>query len=154
MSEHDRRTFLQQSAILASGVAATNLIRISSFASISFNAESPVASSTYGQIRGYTDDGISVFKGVRYGADTSKKRFMPPLPPEKWSGILDAVAYGASSPQGGRGGEIMSEDCLFLNVFTPALRDKKKRPVMFYIHGGAYSGGSGSSPLYDGVRVC
>ena len=63
---------------------------------------------------------------------------MPPLPPDKWSGILDAVAYGASSPQGGRGGEIMSEDCLFLNVFTPALRDKKKRTVMFYIHGGLF----------------
>ena len=48
----------------------------------------------------------------------------------------------------------MSEDCLALNVFTPALHDEKKRPVMFYIHGGAYSGGSGSSPLYDGVRLC
>ena len=48
----------------------------------------------------------------------------------------------------------MSEDCLVLNVFTPALHDNKKRPVMFYIHGRAYSGGSGSSPLYDGVHLC
>lgn len=48
----------------------------------------------------------------------------------------------------------MSEDCLALNVFTPALRDKGNRPVLFYIHGGAYSGGSGSSPLYDGVNLC
>ena len=105
MSEHDRRTFLQQSAILASGVAATSLIRNPSFAPVTFNAESPIASTVYGQIRGYIDDGINVFKGVRYGADTSKTRFMPPLPPEKWYGILDAVAYGASSPQGGRGGD-------------------------------------------------
>lgn len=79
---------------------------------------------------------------------------MPPLPPEKWTGILDALQYGASSPQGSRGPEQVSEDCLFLNVFTPGLRDGRKRPVMFYIHGGAYSNGSGSSPLYDGVRLC
>jgi para-nitrobenzyl esterase len=154
MSTLNRRTFLQQSTILASGVAATNLIGIPSFASVTFNAESPVASTAYGQIRGYMDDGINVFKGVRYGADTSKRRFMPPLPPEKWLGILDAVEYGPSSPQGSRRGQNMSEDCLFLNIFTPALRDNKKRPVLFYIHGGAYSGGSGSSPLYDGVRLC
>ena len=79
---------------------------------------------------------------------------MPPLVPERWTGIKEATEYGASSPQQSRGGEPISEDCLFLNVFTPGLRDKKKRPVMFYIHGGAYSGGSGSSPLYDGVRLC
>src|SRR5207237_8692774 len=59
---------------------------------------------------------------------------------------------GNSAPQPGRDGG--SEDCLFLNVFTPKLRDGGRRPVMFYIHGGAYSGGSGSSPLYDGVRLC
>jgi para-nitrobenzyl esterase len=68
--------------------------------------------------------------------------------------IRDAVDYMPSCPQSSRSGEKMSEDCLALNVFTPALQDGKKRPVMFYIHGGAYSGGSGSSPLYDGVRLC
>ena len=79
---------------------------------------------------------------------------MPPLPPEPWSDVRDALAYGPSSPQPTRGNEKQSEDCLFLNVWTPALRDGRKRPVMFYIHGGAYSNGSGSSPLYDGVRLC
>src|SRR5262245_45276393 len=136
MPEMNRRTFLRQSAIVTSGIAASGLITIPSFASLTFNAESPVATTIYGKIRGYTDNGINVFKGVRYGADTSGRRFMPPLAPEKWSGILDAVDYGASSPQGGQRGGSMSEDCLFLNVFTPALRDKKKRPVLFYIHGG------------------
>src|ERR1043165_6074673 len=153
MAEYNRRAFLQQSAILTSGIAASSIIKIP-FLPVTYAADSPIATTTYGQIRGYTENGIHVFKGVRYGADTSQRRFRPPLPPEKWSGIVDAVEYGPSSPQAGRGGEKMSEDCLFLNVFTPALRDQKKRPVLFYIHGGAYSGGSGSSPLYDGVRLC
>lgn len=115
--------------------------------------ESPVAATKYGKVRGYTDKNIKCFKGIRYGADTSSRRFMAPVPPEKWDGINDATRYGNSAPQQSRGDNI-SEDCLFLNVFTPALRDGGKRPVMFYIHGGAYANGSGSSPLYDGVRLC
>jgi para-nitrobenzyl esterase len=149
MLEYTRRKFLQQTAILTSGMAVSNII--------SWNAESPVATTTYGKVRGYTDKNVNVFKGIPYGADTSTRRFMAPLPPEKWNDIRETIEYGASSPQsqrGGREGQKMSEDCLVLNVFTPALRDKGKRPVMFYIHGGAYSGGSGSSPLYDGVRLC
>ena len=74
-------------------------------------------------------------------------------PPESWSGGRDALDYGPSAPQS-KGEAATSEDCLFLNVFTPGLRDGAKRPVMFYIHGGAYNNGSGSSPLYDGVRLC
>lgn len=154
MSELNRRTFIKQSALVTSAVAASGLLKIPSFAAAPFAGEAPVATTKYGKIRGYMDDGILVFKGIRYGADTSQRRFMSPLPPEKWSGIIDTVEYGPSAPQGSRGGDKVSEDCLFLNVFTPGLRDKKKRPVMFYIHGGAYSNGSGSSPLYDGVRLC
>jgi para-nitrobenzyl esterase len=115
---------------------------------------SPVAVTKNGRVRGYLDQNINVFKGIRYGADTATRRFMAPLPPDKWTDVKDAVEYGASSPQQGRGGDQQSEDCLFLNVFTPTLRDGGKRPVMFYIHGGAYSGGSGSSQLYDGVNLC
>ena len=116
-------------------------------------ADAPLAMTRHGPVRGYLDNGISVFKGVRYGADTQPRRFQPPAPPQPWSEVREATAYGAASPQSGRNGEPMSEDCLFLNVWTPALRDGGKRPVMVYIHGGAYSTGSGSSPLYDGVRL-
>ena len=154
MSGYNRRKFLQQSAMAASAITVSNILRISAIGISSVKNESPVASTIYGKIRGYTDKDINVFKGVRYGADTSSRRFMAPLAPEKWSDIREATEYGPSSPQGRRGAEKMSEDCLVLNVFTPALRDKGKRPVMFYIHGGAYSGGSGSSPLYDGVNLC
>lgn len=149
----DRRSFLRRSAIVAGGVAASSLISLPTFARVS-STDSPTASTNSGKVRGYLDNGINVFKGIRYGADTSRRRFMPPAPPEPWSDVRDALAYGPSAPQPSRATDKPNEDCLFLNVWTPALRDDRKRPVMFYIHGGAYSNGSGSSPLYDGVRLC
>src|SRR5580765_2106089 len=154
MTENNRRSFLRQSAFLSSGIIASSFLKIPAYATRNFQNESPIAKTKYGMVRGYSENGINVFKGIPYGADTSKTRFMPPLPPEKWKDIREAVEYGPSCPQRSGSGEKVSEDCLVLNVFTPALHDKKKRPVMFYIHGGAYSGGSGSSPLYDGVRLC
>ncbi|CAN5328876.1 carboxylesterase/lipase family protein [soil metagenome] len=113
----------------------------------------PVAMTKYGRVRGSVDQGIKVFKGVRYGADTSTRRFQPALPPEPWSDIRDALDYGAASPQKSDEPN-QSEDCLFLNVWTPALADGGARPVMVYVHGGAHANGSGSSPLYDGVALC
>ncbi|HYC02163.1 MAG TPA: carboxylesterase/lipase family protein [Azospirillaceae bacterium] len=114
-------------------------------------AADPVAETRYGKVRGTVVDGVHVFKGVRYGADTAPRRFQAPEPPTPWAGIADALAYGASSPQGDTREAVQSEDCLFLNVWTPALTGK--RPVMVYFHGGAYNNGSGSSPLYDGTRL-
>ncbi|HQT52980.1 MAG TPA: carboxylesterase/lipase family protein [Phenylobacterium sp.] len=142
MTVHDlsRRALIAGALVLPSGVHAASA--------------SPVAKTTNGPVRGHIDQGIKVFKGVRYGADTGPRRFRPPLAPTPWTKALDATAYGPSAPQGGRDDERQSEDCLFLNVWTPGLRDGGKRPVMVYLHGGAYSSGSGSSPLYDGVRLC
>lgn len=116
-------------------------------------ATRPVAHTRYGSVRGGDDAGIKVFKGIRYGADTAPRRFQAPLAPEHWSGVREATAFGPASPQQ-RGEAHQSEDCLFLNVWTPGLRDNRRRAVMVYVHGGAYSGGSGSSPLYDGVKLC
>jgi para-nitrobenzyl esterase len=116
--------------------------------------DSPVAATKAGRVRGYTENGVNIFKGIPYGADTTGRRFMPPAPPAPWSDVRDALEYGPASPQQTRPTDRVSEDCLYLNVWTPGLRDGRKRPVMFYIHGGAYSNGSGSSPLYDGVRLC
>ncbi|MBS0297057.1 MAG: carboxylesterase/lipase family protein [Proteobacteria bacterium] len=113
----------------------------------------PVARTRHGEVRGYLDDGIKVFKGVPYGADTATRRFLPPAPPEPWQGVREATAYGLASPQT-HAGEAIGEDCLKLNVWTPGLRDGARRPVMFYIHGGEYSHGSGSAELYDGARLC
>jgi para-nitrobenzyl esterase len=126
----------------------------------------PIATTRAGQVRGCIEDGVNVFKGVRYGADTAATRFAAPRAPEPWTGVVDALAYGASTPQaqGGDGGGLfkswrqdpplpMSEDCLFLNVWTPALRDDGKRPVMVWLHGGGFVTGSGSSYAYDGGRL-
>lgn len=115
---------------------------------------SPVVRTIYGPVRGGLEAGIKVFRGVRYGADAGPRRFQPPVPPTPWTKVADATAYGPASPQAGGDDGPQSEDCLFLNVWTPALADGGKRPVMVYLHGGAYSGGSGSAPLYDGGRLC
>jgi len=127
----NRRLFLQQSAVLASWITAPGLLKIPSFAPAFFAGESSMATTKYGKVRGYTDDGINVFKGIPYGADTSKTRFIPPLPPENWSGIKDTVEYAPSCPQQSRNEEKKSEDCLYLNVFTPSLRGNIKRPSCF-----------------------
>jgi para-nitrobenzyl esterase len=113
---------------------------------------SPIARTTNGAVRGGRDNGVEVFKGVRYGAQP--RRFQAPSRPAPRIEVADATRYGPASPQAGAADEAQSEDCLFLNVWTPGLRDGAKRPVMVYIHGGAYSSGSGSSPLYDGARLC
>ena len=118
--------------------------------------------------------GVRVFKGVPYGASTAGAgRFRAPKPPVPWTGVKETIAYGPPTPQGqpstapppparpaGSPPPLInnaptgpqSEDCLVLNVWTPAL-DNKKRPVMFWIHGGGFSTGSGSSSWYDGVRL-
>ena len=124
----------------------------------------PVAATKYGKVRGYIDNNIDVFKGIPYGDNTAKRRFQPPVPPIPWSGIKDAAEFGPIAPQGPIGksdfypmpkeGTIMSEDCLYLNVWTPGLRDGKKRPVMVWFHGGGYNSWSCNIDLYDGVNLC
>ena len=114
--------------------------------------ETSIATTTAGRICGTRVDGIHVFKGVRYGADTSAYRFMRPRPPQPWTGVRDANAFGPIAPQGTRDREI-SEDCLHLNIWTPALRDGAKRPVLVWFHGGAYSGGTSNEPDTDGARL-
>jgi len=115
-------------------------------------AGDPVVATTAGRVRGMVEDGVRIFRGVRYGADTRPRRFQPPVAPASWSGIADATGYGPACPQRGID-EPTSEDCLFLNVWTPGADPRAKRPVLVYLHGGAYSGGSGSSPLTDGRRL-
>lgn len=111
----------------------------------------PVARTTYGRVRGAPVGRVLVFRGVRYGADTAPRRFQAPAAPAPWGGVRDALVHGPASPQ--RGDEPnQSEDCLFLNVWTPGL-DHARRAVMVYIHGGAYSSGSSANALLDGARL-
>jgi para-nitrobenzyl esterase len=140
---------------------------LSSFALVSSGAladgDGPIAKTRAGQVRGTLVDGINIFKGVRYGATTEGRRFMPPLPAQPWDEVAEARDYGDQSPQP-RPSNISlfktwanprpaSEDLLFLNVWTPGVHDGKKRPVMVWFHGGGFSTGSGSSHAYDGTRL-
>ena len=118
-----------------------------------------VATTLSGQIRGERDDrGVTVFKGVPYAAaPVGPHRFRPPQPHPGWEGVRDALTVGNIGPQNGSmeamllGSDMppQSEDCLFLNVWTPAC-DHQARPVMVWIHGGSYVTGSGSNPWYAG----
>jgi para-nitrobenzyl esterase len=138
-----------------------------------------VAETSLGKIRGIDNRGIKTFKGVPYGANTEgMNRFMPPTDRDRWTGVRDALAYGHSAPQrdpdpppapprdvppgpsiftalavpgGSSTGE--GEDCLVLNVWTPALSDGRKRTVMLWLHGGGFGSGSGSSPSNDGTNL-
>lgn len=125
-----------------------------------------IVETTSGKVRGTTSTSLSAFKGIPYGAPTSgKKRFQPPQKPEPWGGVRDTVKYGARSPQPAGGmatlhaivgagePEAESEDCLCLNVWTPAPGDGGKRPVLFWCHGGGFTMGSGSSAFYDGANL-
>ncbi|HJM75504.1 MAG TPA: carboxylesterase/lipase family protein [Dehalococcoidia bacterium] len=130
-------------------------------------ATDPVATTTQGKLRGTTEgDGIFVFRGIPYGASTAGSgRFRPPQPAEAWTGERDATEFGPICPQQGplvsgesqfMGGSPrlpLSEDCLVLNVWTPAADDGGKRPVMVWLHGRGFTAGAGSEDLYNGANL-
>ncbi len=159
----DRRALLRR---LASGVgvgAVSALVQTGTSAAPVRSSEAPVATTTAGKVRGCVDQGIKAFKGVRYGADTSTRRFQAPLRAEPWAGTRDALEFGPTAPQprGPAGGffpadeaKTIGEDCLFLNLWTPALRDRGKRPVLVWFHPGGYSSMTSNTSAYDGVRLC
>jgi para-nitrobenzyl esterase len=105
-----------------------------------------------GKLRGRARGEVAEFLGVPYGGDTRLVRFQPPVAASAWKGTRDALAFGPACPQGG-GAAGQGEDCLVLNVWTPTLEKSAKKPVLVYIHGGGYSGGSGSSPVTDGAEL-
>ena len=127
-----------------------------------------VIDTASGKVRGTIIEGVQAYKSVPYGASTAgANRFLPPNKPEPWAGERDATAYTSRAPQAGlraptrpelanfsgaTDNAAETEDCLTLNVWTPG--PVGKRPVMVWLHGGAFSYGSANSDRQQGSRLC
>jgi para-nitrobenzyl esterase len=117
-----------------------------------------IVKTRLGQVQGTVENGITAFKGIPYAAPPiGNLRWRDPRPVAAWSGVRQADAYGAaciqvpglSAENGGDPGRL-SEDCLYLNIWTPRMDHSAKLPVIVWIHGGAYVFGAGGLPVYDG----
>ena len=179
-SKIGRRTWMKYAAMLGSAgflpPAATanhrlNTPRMKSHAKgpIIASAEHAIVETTCGKVRGYTRNGIHTFKGIPYAASTAgNSRFLPPSKVEPWTGIRSSMTFGPVCPQMVRPGwhsdeqawlfcwddGFAGEECLRANIWTPSFYDEKRRPVLFWIHGGGFVGGSSQEMLaYDGERL-
>ena len=157
------------SAILLSSCGGTAKIEKASACGqkgeITASSTVAVAETESGKVAGYVENGIYIYKGIPYA---KAERFMPPVAADKWEGVRSSRAYGPTCPQGKRMGWYSDEqafafnwddgypdeNCLRVNIWTPGLKDGKKRPVMVWLHGGGYSAGSGQElPSYDGTNL-
>lgn len=132
---------------------------------ITASSATAIAETESGKVAGYVENSVYIYKGIPYA---KAERFMPPVAADKWEGVRSSRAYGPTCPQGKRMGWYSDEqafafnwddgypdeNCLRVNIWTPGLKDGKKRPVMVWLHGGGYSSGSGQElPSYDGGNL-
>lgn len=135
------------------------------FAQLQTGADVAVTDTDRGQVRGYINNGIYTYKGIPYA---TAKRFEAAQKPDAWEGVRSSTTYGPVAPLLTPTTSVMdesefvfdhdwgytSEDCLVLNVWTPGINDGKKRPVMFWIHGGGFTAGSSQElPSYHGENL-
>jgi len=176
----NRRNFFQTLGTGAAGLGLTSIPFISNASDspkqdnddqlLQIGDNIAIAETRYGKVKGFILRGIYMYRGIPYGADTSgKNRFMPPLPPKPWTETLPAVWWGNTAPQimdnryanayasfvDHWNYDDVSEDCLKLNIWTPAVADGKRRPVLVWLHGGGYTNGNGiEQDGYDGENLC
>jgi para-nitrobenzyl esterase len=130
------------------------------------NSETALTTTESGDVIGYLHKGVYNFKGIPYA---KAERFMPPASPDPWEGVRSSRSYGPVCPidvasmilwdelefaQQHNFWFMKEEDCLNLNVWSPGIKDGKKRPVMVWLHGGGYTAGSSCElPTYDGESL-
>jgi len=162
MTQFDRRAFLGVTTLATAGLLTDSVLAPLWAQDVRGLPLTTEVATPAGRVRGVVRFGVNQFWGVPYGASTEgANRFMPPVAPAPWSSTRDCFQVGHRSPQDPDGPisevfaldrqEPMGEDCLNLNVFTPALTGN--RPVMVWLHGGGFSGGSGNWLLYEGTNL-
>jgi len=162
MTELDRRAFLGFSTLATAGLLMDGWASPVGAQDIRGLPLTKDVATTAGRVRGVVRFGVNQFWGVPYAASTEgANRFMPPAAHAPWTGTRDCFQVGNRAPQDPDGPisevfaldrqEPMGEDCLNLNVFTPALTGN--RPVMVWLHGGGFAGGSGNWLLYEGTNL-
>lgn len=150
-----------ESAVAAAAVLAS-AFPTQTLALYSSSNASPIVRTSYGHVKGTTSkyrDGVSVFKGIRYAQPpVGELRWKPPTKPAPWDGVYDATEFGNQCPQSlslnqsiwTTGNSQMSEDCLFLNVWTTNLNSTERQAVYIWMHGGRFMDGSGDVVTFDG----
>ncbi|MBM7787861.1 carboxylesterase/lipase family protein [Tenggerimyces flavus] len=134
--------------------AAAALIASAVPASAASGGAPPVVATDHGLVRGTEADGVRTYEGIPFAAPPKGAlRWTAPQPAPRWAGVRDATKPQSPCPQapGEVPGGSVEEDCLYLNVTTPAAKQHKPRPVIVWIHGGGYTNGAGSS--YDANRL-
>ena len=163
MTHVDRREFLGWSALAAAGLCVEGIGAPAWAQDVRGLPLTPAVQTAAGRLRGVVRYGVNQFWGVPYAASTAgANRFMPPAKVTAWTGVRDCFQVGNRAPQDPDGPisevfsldrqEPMGEDCLNLNVFTPGI-GSGNRPVMVWLHGGGFSGGSGNWLLYEGTNL-
>jgi len=145
--------------VLAAGLVAALALYASSPAVTSTGASGVVVVTTSGPVRGDSEGGVRVFRGIRFAEPpVGSLRFRPPAEPKPWTEVRSALDFAPACPQlvsidpTENNNSVQSEDCLAVNVWTPA-PDTKRRPVMVFIHGGAFIEGSARNRGYDGASL-
>jgi len=107
----------------------------------------------YGKVQGYADDGLTIYKGIPFAAPpVGELRWKAPQPHEGWEGVKQTTEFGPNPYQGNGSGNV-SEDCLYINIWSPAKAADEKLPVLVWIYGGGFSFGSSSDAITNGQNL-